>query len=368
MATNGRLWIKGNYNTFDYSKGTGGRPCTEAEWDSKQCSVPPAAIFSDSFGVLSNEWAVGYVPRSDTLLGVRRVSGNVTVNTAVVTGNLSSRLTKKYNCNEDMRNCERLVPANNNLVGFGCPGGLKANGKPNQLDKCQYYMDPNTRIYYVNRQSKKFRDALAMPGSTLPRLNPEPSPPRYDEEPKIPIFVDGVDGVTPVRSFVGLYFKQLNNARLFGGCWTGTGCSKYAVICPPPCAECNDPPPCEQGACLPGHSYPITVCGKPAVLYEIFHYYDLYNIKYSGGLENLINLQEHWEDITFRFSGTLSLLWRSQGLYVGGVPKDWIGLGITAYYRAPIRKYDFNEKLKDKPPPGTPGTFSIKRLHWSQER
>src|SRR3989338_6877673 len=83
VATNGRLWVEGDYNTYDYSKGSN---CTPGDWDRKQCQIPPAALFSDSFGVLSKEWQDSY--DKNTPLSGRGVGSDVMVNAAISTGML----------------------------------------------------------------------------------------------------------------------------------------------------------------------------------------------------------------------------------------------------------------------------------------
>jgi hypothetical protein len=106
----------------------------------------------------------------------------------------------------------------------------------------------------------------------------------------------------------------------------------------------------------------------------------LYQTRYSGRLENLINLQENWkksnkvDSFVLRFSGTFSAPWFSRELVRAGIvkfgsnPERTTMTNLyynTEYYTAPERRFDYNESLRANPPPETPGTFSIQRQNFS---
>lgn len=79
IATNGRVWIAGNYNTSVIAA-TG--------------KVPSTSVFADSFGVLSTS---SFVPwNSGTTTSARKVLNDITVNTAVVAGYLPSQLQQRF--------------------------------------------------------------------------------------------------------------------------------------------------------------------------------------------------------------------------------------------------------------------------------
>jgi hypothetical protein len=90
----------------------------------------------------------------------------------------------------------------------------------------------------------------------------------------------------------------------------------------------------------------------PALLYyHTGREYPLWEPKYSGGLENLINLQEAWNQTdgsgvvtsrTLRFFGSLIMPWDSYDLQkTDGTPAFY----STLYYNAPIRDFNYNANL-----------------------
>ncbi|HOW87852.1 MAG TPA: type II secretion system protein [Candidatus Omnitrophota bacterium] len=117
---------------------------------------------------------------------------------------------------------------------------------------------------------------------------------------------------------------------------------------------------------LGGYLNAIEQVNYPPNLHYSYPYYErLYDVKYSGGYENLINFQENWrdlsdpsEDIRRRvfFSGVTTAPWFSEELKKSDGAPAYYG---TDYYRAPERTYDYNETLRDDPPPGTPKLFSV---------
>jgi hypothetical protein len=97
----------------------------------------------------------------------------------------------------------------------------------------------------------------------------------------------------------------------------------------------------------------------PKVRYTYLDYSPLYSTVYSGGVENLINLQEDWRGRTLRFLGTLAIPWTAEK-----ATKDY----SPYYYKAPNRKVEYNENLRtaDGRPPGTPNLLSLERKRWSR--
>ena len=98
----------------------------------------------------------------------------------------------------------------------------------------------------------------------------------------------------------------------------------------------------------------------PKIYYAWRAYGALWEPRYSGGLENTINLQEAWyddrgtqdvrDDLKFalHFSGNIVAIWDSKQLVKTTGEPAFYG---TTYYLAPIRDYDFNENLRANPPP-----------------
>lgn len=147
------------------------------------------------------------------------------------------------------------------------------------------------------------------------------------------------------------YFKNWTCHPASGNCSSGSG--KIYL------RECDF-------AVLEGSKTAIFVPSQQPILYYAWHWYErLYDAKYSGGYENLINFQENWRDLSDTtqdirrkvfFSGVTTAPWFSEELKTsGGSPAYY----ETGYYRAPERTYDYNEALRDDPPPGTPKLFSV---------
>ncbi|MBI4372223.1 MAG: hypothetical protein HY585_00675, partial [Candidatus Omnitrophica bacterium] len=94
-------------------------------------------------------------------------------------------------------------------------------------------------------------------------------------------------------------------------------------------------------------------------------YQNLYSYHYSGGFDNLVNLQERWFWVTIRFYGTFAALWHSKELSVG----DKAAVYDTSYYKEPWqRDFEYLGSLRDNPPPGTGGggSLSITRGKWRE--
>jgi hypothetical protein len=120
----------------------------------------------------------------------------------------------------------------------------------------------------------------------------------------------------------------------------------------------------------------------PALYYLNASYVPLYEPKYSGGLENLINLQEDWmssgakNQMTFHFFGVLIMPWDSEELYTSidaphplqkaTPPFDKVPAFYNkGYYQAPYRDYYYNGALRTNKTPLTVAsnqqTFAISR-------
>ena len=417
VASSGRVWIQGDYNTYEYDDSD--HLCTEAEWDAEDCDVPPAAIFSDSFGVLSNEWPSH---SSQSQLPDRRVMSPPMVNTALATGFKRTELRPSYVvncpnnvCSWDLRRPSyvgggtksyRLTAYNGSVFECSSPDILTRpyqNGQSLVPKDCEYYED-GAGFYYVNPKSTMYQDALAKPGSTLPLCDPINNPAQCDQV-RIPIFVDAADG-TPAPPYAGVHFKALNRTRLRGlvpsayepvrcanpnaqmmECtasnypsrlnvkeYSSSHCQEWVPVSTSSPID-DDPDLVSTGGtwstflktCTIGNPTPITgVISSyypPAVDYPSgqYQYTKLHTGAYSGGLENLINFQEAWDGIVFRFSGTLSAPWFAKsGL------RDYNA--TPSYYSAPIRRFDYNEdfRIPQQQPPGTPELSSLKRLRWSR--
>ncbi len=97
-----------------------------------------------------------------------------------------------------------------------------------------------------------------------------------------------------------------------------------------------------------------------------------YIVRYSGGMENLINFDANWSYRTgenpdhspimheshLYFSGTLTAPWSSSEL----IGTDGPAYYRTDYYTPPKRIFDYDESLSTDPPPAAPNTFMLKRL------
>ncbi|OQA41702.1 MAG: hypothetical protein BWY49_00266 [Candidatus Omnitrophica bacterium ADurb.Bin314] len=114
------------------------------------------------------------------------------------------------------------------------------------------------------------------------------------------------------------------------------------------------------------------------VLRYIYRRYDpLWERKYSGGIENLINFQEKWIDATdtvitpFHFRGSLVVGWDAKYLRTKtGVPAYFVWEAGSMYYKAPLRDYSFNSTLRKELPPlperSRMSVFSIQRKHYTE--
>jgi hypothetical protein len=97
------------------------------------------------------------------------------------------------------------------------------------------------------------------------------------------------------------------------------------------------------------------------------YYLPLYRAKFSGGYENLINLQNNWkygtERRTIYFSGTTTAPWYArESLKADGSPAFY---GIS-YYTAPVRRFDYDESLSTEPPPAAPSTYTVNRSDYQE--
>ena len=182
VATNGRLWIQGDYNTFDYSKGTN---CTASEWDRHECQPPPAAIFSDSIGVLSKQWKDSF--DNNTPLTSRLVTEDITVNTAIGTGFLESQLRRVYLdviCDQGYcgpSELGRWFGEIGYIGGFYCDDNSYVKGQKLVSQSCEFYQDPKTKVIYLNPKSTGRIQADIYPNHQFRQVA------RYQEVSKPPI-------------------------------------------------------------------------------------------------------------------------------------------------------------------------------------
>ena len=460
VATNGRLWIEGDYNTFEYLNDYSdeGHYCGTGEWDERQCSPPPAAIFSDSFGVLSNEWkdfyeAGGYRESEITPLSSRRVEHDVTVNVAILTGLLGSQLERVYSpesCSGPRRGdgyCGNLelvkIPDGGyyNRGEFFCADDSYALGKDGVSQSCEFYQDPVTKLLYVNPKSTgapsgnptgdieqlvRYQEAMVNPpvkagdpqpvdgnrnpivgdvNHLLPYCNAEINDGSKDDcdHIRIPIVVTpdsasrfltewknskrvNWSDLEGVRPFDGVSYRSLLRNYLFG--YTNSEQRRWICNadeptwspcegvpggqCPVPggdptftrCNNAGDANEAECRQCKGKWSDPVLVNTTYPQPYLAPIHRNLWKPRYSGGLESgVVNLQEEWIHRTLRVLGTFSSPWAAKELKVGYQPAYW----KQDYFNAPRRIFDFNETLRIKSPPDSPGLFSIKRERW-QER
>lgn len=479
IATDGGIWVQGDYNTFDYSKR---RHCTEQEWDDENCNIPPAAIFSDYAGILSADWKTqgeGY--NFVTPLTHRSVNQDVMINTALATGYRPSglRRTKMQLSSLDSayvvmgtgQTVYQASPSSFGLISnfwtgdavsgltFNCqdetyknystqgPVGVSSSCEFRELKKGIYEVNPHSHMYKIARARSGsilpctlegdingdnqvdaadevvWRRTRGQSGANLPAdLNGNGIVDDSDkdiwrarfgssvpadclEKVRLPIFADPNtifttlndqdDATWPVAvpPVSGVYFTVLDRSFLVGRmvqpqtCRTSYTCTNGVPSPGPPnyspipqdahhCVlkdceggeesncqnqtwiNCKVKCPADNWAdavlrrdCVPSGS---PTYSPPQINYSNRNYWPLYEVEYSGGVENLWTFLEDWNGRTLRFLGTLSAPWFSKKLQ----PYR------TDYYRAPRRKLDYDENLRKEPPPGTPGVFSIERGRW----
>lgn len=404
VASNGRVFVQGDYNTYVYPTKT---------------TPPPAAIISDSVVVLSNQWSNSY--NANTSVLDRGVTQDVTVNTALATGYLPSELEPAYTCNADMSNCmakRNLGGPDSDKLGvpifsggvwwlnafsanWTCGDNTWQNGKDGVSSNCFYYEEPaGPGLFYLNPKSTTYQNAInnypPPAGGSLPVCDPAANGGPTDcDNIRIPIYADpndpqyagnpsripNTDYGPAIRPFVGIAFRTLHPKSV---CYNGV-CSRTETTYSCPGGE-TPVPQClqwqQQGGGEGGD--PIMVCvlygdwicpstgNRAASQINVIPYphsvnYDgtrgyepLYKVHHSGGLENLINLQENWNGRALQFSGTLSAPWFAAELRVGSV-KKYFG---ESYYYAPQRVFSYNKDLRVNPPPAVPSVFSVDRKSW----
>lgn len=178
IVTNGRVWVEGNYNRYYYTAlDADGKPdpvsyqnaaCEATDWANKLCHFPPAAIFSDSFGILS-----GSTDYSDRDLVDRVVNNDVMVNVAVVGGYLPSQLEKVYpNCkgntsdpafcfeNLEVPNYPTIYSQFFGPLDDGCPSGFDGSGFPNDPETCWMTHDTTGGKSIYNTRTIKYASPM----------------------------------------------------------------------------------------------------------------------------------------------------------------------------------------------------------------
>lgn len=183
IATNGRMWVRGDFNIIEKNGSGNCKTDRVTKWP-QQCDVPSAALISDSMGILSSDAALDenltQLTQSGptTEIDVSKVTDDVMVNSAVVTGYMKSTLTPKYpNCNEaqgvNIKNCinaywawgladgshmpghdggyQSQVWSGDIQTQFSCSDGYQSDGQPRFPSKCAYFNDPIKGIYYFRR-------------------------------------------------------------------------------------------------------------------------------------------------------------------------------------------------------------------------
>ena len=430
IATPGRLFIQGDYNTFDYTKG---RDCDTSEWDvSGQCTVPPAAIISDSAVILSKQWQDSW--NGATSIATRTVTEDVMVNTAFATGYLISQLSERYK-NTALSSVNGSFDCFNNITSGECqfnpsadysekpggdprynfefygnlssgfyttyynfsthqssktpgPGYVLLGDYPQNSPSCEQDQGsvPSNCLYYKDVQGDYFlnenalliqaaRDKAQADGPPLPMA-------------PIPIFVTtksfedfqrtgNFNDLVPTPGFRGVAFSVLYGIHgIFGEQTIETGlCNNPAApqitcgggpdhcgqgqTCVPPSGE-NSNWSCSGCVSAPYYTRTDQLLGQTPYANYYSVYYPLYDTHYSGGLENLINLQENWSTRTLRVLGTFSAPWLATELNKSNQPVYW----NEAAYASPNRKFDFNEDLRNHPPPGAPFVFEVRRKSW----
>lgn len=345
VATNGRLYIRGDFNDYSY-KITGCDPpsastacfgnsslANQTSWDNETWQVPPAGIFADSIVFLSNEWVDSYGRTADTgptAVTARTVSKEMMVNTAVVAGILRDVLVENYtSCVGNISSCE-LVPTSGPAY-FSCSDGTWVYGEAGVSASCQFYRDddprgPTYNMYFVNRNST---DYIAAVSRGLPNPAPGVRIPIYATDVSRSVTYNGVADFNPaaanynvlraVRAFPGVRYRALAGSELF----KSVG---------------------------PSISY----------VWADSSYYNLYTMKPGEGIEDMLGLQENWAPasppVTLRFSGTLTIPWLAKEMRDPAGTPFYYG---TSYFGAPTRKFDYNEDFATKPPPGSPNALTV---------
>ncbi len=366
IATNGRIFIVGDFNTFSYHKTTSsGGSCaavpfrllnkyvygdsydsncyiTKTEWDNGQClsnggcTPPPAAILSDSFGVATHTDNLNYALQMNYL----KAQKSLMINTALVTGSLKSRIYPRLNCQADMANCYFFKPDNNSsksLSGvftstyFYCSDGSYTSGQNGVSDTCEYYREqPAAGVYhyYLNPKSAYYQDLSHRTWGGAPSLNypvcdpaiPDVNNPQHCSHVRIPIFVDANDTTKAVAPMFGIHFRYLEKNMM----------DQQTYMCDQMSCTDGSTPRLIRAGTQYGYRDPFWGCANLApvnyscspppfsyqqLAYKTAHpkYEDLYNGHYSGGLESLINFHEDWSNTEYslRFFGSLTVPYES---------------------------------------------------------
>jgi hypothetical protein len=90
------------------------------------------------------------------------------------------------------------------------------------------------------------------------------------------------------------------------------------------------------------------------------YYWPLYIPRYSGGLENIINLQQDLEGKTLTTFGSFSSMWESEELWRSNGMRSYFS-SDQSIYKAPKRRWYYNSNLKNNQPPGSPSLYGLER-------
>lgn len=119
--------------------------------------------------------------------------------------------------------------------------------------------------------------------------------------------------------------------------------------------------------------YPHLVLNtRPNLGYYHSRYLPLYEAKYSGGYESLINFQEDWRQpdgsrTKFYFTGVTTAPWFSNELRLNPGSSSTPAYYGTDYYTAPERTYSYYQRFTQLQPPATPGLYSVTRAKVQEE-
>lgn len=451
LVTNGRVWVAGDFNRYSYEYND---VCSADQWNYEvwdetcegalcplppvkaTCNTPHAAIFCDSFGILSNNWTSQEISYDlGTPLSSRRVTNDVYLNAAIITGSVPSQLVKAYpNCrgknkfgNVDFTGCtyeessyaqtnvkqpRRVVtaagaagnfwkPVKSYADGppgndFYCPdgllpGGLQA-GQPATPTDCEYWLDNDTGVYYYNNRALGTSGKTFAPVITFPATYGVNNP-VWD----IPLFGAAQSPYTKVtgRPYEATINFRANNmnalkdfpitpipaSSVFPGmtsAWTLSQAYLYYLREYKTGGTASVTVDSASPETVPLTLFPDSGASDvwqtfmgPAYLGD-FGYMPLWKPMYSGGFENLINLQEDWANgpagdpefhhrskSAIRFRGSLLSFWDAANLSTISGGTTTPAFYRNTYYSAPIRDYRFDASLRNNPPPSSPSTITV---------
>ena len=260
IATNGRLWVVGNYNTFSYEKSDSiGNSCRDLSWSEDNsachlgaadwndedcrnngaCRIPPAALVNELFGAAHFTTDLTRVTLSGNYLEKRNDRYDLMVNAALITGIRPSFIEKSVPVPCTFGSCEvyyvyyappgypgEIRPKDGVVHGLTLTNWAKCSGSsPKWQSKatatlgCPFYREeanPGVYHYYVNPKSTFYQTKMNDPSysswdlPTCDRNLTLPDGSNDCDRIRIPIFADPIDTSVAVMPIFGVHFVVFN--------------------------------------------------------------------------------------------------------------------------------------------------------------